>query len=209
MSGLPAEESRFTWDDYRSWDDGQRWEIIDGEAFAMTPVPLVRHQDVVGELYAALHGYFKGHACSLHLSPVDVKLGDADIVQPDLVVVCEEDKVTETHIEGAPTLVVEVLSPSTERFDRIRKMALYARSGVAEVWLVTPYPWLVEVYLLDGETYRFVTGYTKGDTLASPTFPELSIDLDRIFDFPIPPEQRIEMVREGRPPAYGVEDEGK
>lgn len=146
--------------------------------------------------------FFEGKKCEPFAAPTDVKLSDEDVVQPDLLVVCEPDKIKTTHIEGPPTLIVEILSPSTALFDRARKMRTYAKFAVKEVWLVTPYPGLAEVFVLDGESYRLCGAYTKEDTLTSPTFPELEIDLRKVFDFPIEPDERIEMVKEGRPP-YG------
>jgi Uma2 family endonuclease len=105
-----------------------------------------------------------------------------------------------THVEGAPALAIEILSESTALYDRTRKLRLYERSGVGEIWLVTPYPWLVEVLRLDGESYRLAGTYTKTDRLTSPTFPDLVVDLARVFDFPLEPGEEIQMVREGHPP---------
>ncbi len=195
----------FTWDDYHSWNDGQRWEVVGGEAYAMTPAPRTRHQKVQSRLTRRLEEFLDGRPCDVYPAPTDVKLSNEDVVQPDLIVVCDPEQVKSTHIEGPPTLVVEILSPSTEALDRGRKMELYARFGVKEVWLVTPYPRLLEVYLLAGDAYRLVhtyCEYVRDEVFCSPTFPELELDLEKLFDFPIPPEERIQMVREGHPP-YG------
>jgi len=200
--GEAAGKLHYTWDDYRSWDDDARWEILGGEVYAMTPAPAIRHQRVLVTLCSRLEQHFRGRPCDVFAAPTDVRLSDDDVVQPDILVVCDPDRIKPTHIEGAPTLVVEILSPSTAAFDRSRKMALYARSGIKEVWLVTPYPWLVEVFLLDGAGYRLICAYQKEEILSSPTFPDLGITLAEIFDYPIPPEEQVEMVKEGRPP-YG------
>ena len=203
MSEAAAHRSeRFTWRDYRTWSGDERWEIIGGEAFAMSPAPGTRHQGIVTELNRQMANAFLDKPCKVYVSPTDVKLSEEDVVQPDLLVVCEKDKIKPTHIEGAPALVVEVLSPSTAAFDRVRKLRLYAASGVEEVWLVTPYPHTVEVFALDGNEYRLAGAYGREDNLQSRRFPDLMIDLDRLFDFPIDPGERIEMVKEGRPP-YG------
>jgi Uma2 family endonuclease len=132
-----------------------------------------------------------------------VKLSDLDVVQPDLSVVCDRARVTASHIEGPPTLVVEILSPSTAAFDRARKLPLYASHGVKEVWLVTPYPWLAEVFVLAGGGYRLDAAYERHGVLKSRVFPGLEIRLEEVFTYPIPPEERIEMVKEGHPP-YGA-----
>ncbi len=143
-----AVKENFTWDDYCSWPDDERWEIIDGESFAMSPAPILRHQMISIELSAQMQIQFRGKKCKVFVAPTDVKLSEYDVVQPDLLVVCDKNKMKRTHIEGAPTLIIEILSPSTSIHDRMHKMNLYAASGVKEVWLVTPYPALVEVYLL-------------------------------------------------------------
>lgn len=204
MSTVPARSRRgYTWSDYRSWPANERWELIHGAAYAMSPAPDVRHQRVVRNLLRVLDRHFRGKPCELFVAPIDVKLSDADVVQPDLAVVCDSDKVRATHIEGAPTLVVEVLSPSTAVHDRTRKLSLYARSKVPEVWLVTPYPPTVELLLLDGENYIVARVFSAEETMTSPSFPSLKFRLMQLFDFAVEPDQRITMIREGRP-EYGT-----
>ncbi len=190
----------FTWDDYRRWDDGERWELIAGEPYCMSPAPSSRHQAIVSDLFALLHPYFKGKPCRPLVSPIDVKLSADDVVQPDIVVVCDRSQILETHIEGAPALVVEVLSPSTHRHDRVRKLRLYARFGVQEYWLVQPYPAMIEVLQLTGTDYRIAGAYTDTNTLRSPTFPELALDLSEAFTLSVPPVEQIDEIRESAPP---------
>jgi Uma2 family endonuclease len=209
MASQPAlKRGRFTWTDYRSWDDRKRWEIVGGEAYEMSPAPTIRHQDILMNMGVELRGWFTRRRCKVVVAPVDVRLSEEDVVQPDIVVVCDPERVTPTHIEGAPTLVVEVLSPSTELHDRTRKMPLYAKAGVKEVWLVTPYPWLVEVFQLAGSRYVLHGAYSKDDRLRSPSFPRLAIGLAKVFDFPLEPGERVQMVRESRPP-YGTRKLGR
>jgi Uma2 family endonuclease len=192
---------RFTWADYRTWPDDERWEIIDGEAYAMAPAPLTRHQHILRELGVPMASYFKGKKCRLLWAPVDVKLAEDTVVQPDILVVCEPRQVTRTHIEGPPTLVVEILSPSSSLHDRLRKTRLYARFGVQEYWIVTPFPSMVEVFLLDGQSYRLHAAYGKEDQLVSAAFPDLKIALADVFDFPLEPGEELPVVREP-PSAY-------
>jgi Uma2 family endonuclease len=197
MAGETARKrTGYAWNDYVTWNDDKRWEIVGGEAFDMSPAPGVEHQRAVLRLSAALHRHSAGKKCEVFVSPVDVKLSVKDVVQPDIVVVCERSKVKPTHIEGAPTLVVEVLSPSTEMHDRLRKMSLYARTGVKEVWLAIPNAVLVEIFVLDGATYRLMGTYTKGDKLRSSAFPGLNVNLRKVFDVPPEAGEPARVVRE-------------
>mgnify|MGYP001551751117 CR=1 FL=1 len=199
--GTPArKDGRYTWNDYRSWSDNERHEIVDGEVHAMSPAPSTRHQKIQQELGRQLGNHFIERPCDVYPAPVDVRLSDFDVVQPDLVVVCDEERIKPTHIDGPPTLVIEILSPATATYDRTRKLDLYARSGVKEVWLVTPYPSCVEIFLLDGNTYRFIQACDKEDELKSPTFPDLEVGLPRLFDFPLEPGEQIQRVKEVHPP---------
>ena len=188
---------RYTWSDYQQLPDDERWEIIGGEIFDMSPAPSMRHQSIAGELFFQLKNFFNGKPCKPFIAPADVKLSDEDVVQPDLMVVCDPNQIKESHVEGAPALVVEILSPSTHGHDRKRKMALYARTGVKEVWLVSPLPPSIEVFLLDGKTYRFIGMYHLADDFKSPSFGELELDLKAVFDFPPDPEDPVYVVKEG------------
>jgi Uma2 family endonuclease len=193
----------FTWDEYRTWRSDERWEIVDGEAYAMSPAPTVRHQLIHAALFTALFDQFRHRPCRVISSPLDVKLSATDVVQPDIVVVCDHRQITETHIEGGPSLVVEILSPSTAQRDRGVKMDAYARAGVCEVWLVTPWPQSVEVFVLDGPTYRRHAVFVQTQTLRSAAFPELKIGLAAVFDFPLQPGEEPPVVREPPPHRYG------
>jgi len=195
--GEPAYKNKhYTWNDYRQLPDDEHWEMIGGEMFNMSPAPTTRHQSIVGELYLQLGLYLRGKPCKPFIAPTDLKLSDEDVVQPDLMVVCNKDQIKESHLEGAPDLVVEILSPSTQSHDRKRKMALYARTGVKEVWLISPLPPGIEVFLLDGATYRFMGMYQLADQFKSPSFDELELDLDALFDFPLEPTPEVYVVKE-------------
>jgi len=104
---------KYSYSDYLSWPDEERWEIIDGGVYNMTPAPTIKHQNIAGILYATLNQNLKGRSCRPFIAPADVVLSEHDVVQPDVLVVCDEKKITEANIQGAPDLVVEVLSPST------------------------------------------------------------------------------------------------
>ena len=196
MGELAYKNRRYTWSDYQQLPDDERWEIIAGEIFDMSPAPTTRHQSIVAELSFQLMGFFKGKPCKPFIAPTDLKLSDEDVVQPDLMVVCDTDQITESHVEGAPALGIEILSPSTQNHDRKRKMELFARTGVKEVLLVSPIPPAIEVFLLDGATYRFVGMYQIGDEFKSPSFPDLKLNLDEVFDFPLEPGEQVYVVKE-------------
>lgn len=152
---------RYTYSDYLSWDDGQRWELIDGEAHCMSPAPSLDHQSIVTELVAQLAMALRGHPCQVFASPVDVrlaKLGAADnqidrVVQPDLLVVCDQSKLDRRGVIGAPDLVVEVVSPTSASHDHVRKRRMYESAGVRELWLVMPNDRFLAQYTLGPEGY--------------------------------------------------------
>ncbi len=137
-------KSHVTWDMYQAFPDDERWEIIDGVPYSMSS-PSLHHQTLVGNLHVMLRERFKGKPCRVLLSPFDVKLSEQDIVQPDLLVVCVESKLRKGHVDGPPDLVIEVISPGSERQDRVRKLNLYAKAGVREYWIFHPVPPLAEV----------------------------------------------------------------
>jgi len=200
MGQAAQTHGHYTWEDYRSWPDEERWEIIGGQAVAMSPSPGSRHQKVCLRVGAALDAALRGKPCEAFIASLDVKLSNADIVQPDVLVVCDSHKITDTHIEGAPDVVVEIASPSTAAYDRLVKLRLYAKFGVKEYWIVTPYPHLVEVLVVDGDSYRIHGVFGRSDTLTSPTLTGLELPLDTIFDFPIPDDERVTEVHESSPP---------
>lgn len=189
----------YTWDDYLKWPEDQRCEVIDGEAYAMSPTPGTRHQIIVHGLDRQLGNFFHGRRCRVFPAPMALRLSDSDAVEPDLMVVCDEEQITRSHIDGPPDLVIEILSPSSVFHDRIRKLNLYLRGRVKEYWLVTPFPSSVEIFLLDGDAYRLHATFAKQDTLVSPSFPGLAIDLSDVFDFPVDPDEEAGVIREGRP----------
>ena len=196
MSESTAKQRRrYTWADYQSWPDDERWEIIGGEAYAMSPSPTSRHQIISRELGRQMANYFKGKKCQLFAAPMDVFLSDEDIVQPDLLVVCNPNQI-KRKIEGAPDLVVEILSDSSGYRDRHLKLELYARAGVKEYWIVTPWPALVELLLLERGRYVVHKTFGKDQTLISPTFPDLQITLTDVFDFPLDSHEQPPAVKE-------------
>ncbi|MEZ5290973.1 MAG: Uma2 family endonuclease [Vicinamibacterales bacterium] len=181
-------DTRLTYDDFLLLpDDGKRHEIIDGAHF-VTRSPNVRHQVLVRRLLYELEHYFRSHAAAgrVFTAPLDVVLSAHDVVEPDLLVIMQDqpDILTDTNIQGAPALVVEVFSKSTRKTDAQIKRRLYDRTGVREYWLVDPELDLVQVFrrAADGRLAR-VAELTAEDahTLETPLLPECAIDLRELF----------------------------
>jgi Uma2 family endonuclease len=183
--------AKLTYADYKTWPDNERWEIINGEAYAMTPAPSLNHQKILGNLHLKVAGFFLGKACSAFIAPTDVVLDETNVVQPDLLVVCDKNKMTGANIQGAPDLVVEVLSPSTSLKDKREKKALYERFGVREYLLVSPEDALVERYSLVDGKYTISDILNWDEKLRLSAFPELEINLWEIFDKELPQEETV------------------
>ncbi|MFP4152822.1 MAG: Uma2 family endonuclease [Alkalispirochaeta sp.] len=188
--GIPQQYERYTYQDYLSWPEwpeGERWELIHGVAYAMSPAPTTGHQDIIVELSRQISNFLLDRTCRVFVAPVDVKLSAAEdddeptVVQPDLALTCRPETVTEHGITGAPELCVEVISPGTVTTDRKRKFDLYRTHGVGEYWIVDP-GGVVEVYRLAGEErYERIGAYGPDDTVSPAVLPELQIDLALVF----------------------------
>ena len=160
-------------------------EFIDGEIYLLA-APSVVHQLAVTNLSTEFGIYFKGKECMHFVALFDVVLedeGKTHKVQPDLTVICDKKGLGEQNYNGVPTLVVEVLSPSTASNDFIKKMGLYMKFGVKEYWIVSPKNSTIQVFILkeDGH-YSEPNIYSKGDIVRSSIFEDLEIDLDDIFE---------------------------
>ncbi len=190
---LPAKRinDKFTYGDYCNWGDGERWELIDGVAYDMSPAPLRIHQKISRDLEGQLLNFLKGKPCEVYYAPFDVRLPEVDeddndivdVVQPDLVVICDEKKLDERGCRGAPDIVVEILSPSTASKDMKEKFSLYERHGVKEYWIVHPEAKIVSVFKLgkDGQ-YGRPDVYSKKDKIKTPLLEGLEVDLDLVFE---------------------------
>jgi len=139
----------FTYADYLTWPDDERWELINGDAYNMKPAPTTRHQNIVYNVSFILKSKLLNKSCRPFVAPTDVVLSEYDVVQPDVFVVCDEKKITEANIQGAPDLTVEVLSPATALKDKREKKNLYEKYGVKEYIIVDPAAQYVERFLLE------------------------------------------------------------
>ena len=174
---------KLTYEDYARLPDDERYELIDGELITM-PSPKEIHQRLLLLLGSWWLGFvLERRLGSVYVAPFDVVLSATNVVQPDLIFVSRARAriITEDNIRGAPDLLVEILSPSTEWRDRIVKRELYARHGVREYWLVDPYAKTVTVLILGAGGYNTHAVYGEGDTLTSPTLPGFALDLGGLF----------------------------
>ncbi len=151
---------RYCYGDYLKWPDDERWELLEGVAYSMSPSPSWRHQGISQELGRQLGNFLKGKPCRVFMAPLDILLPavgedddpDADIdtvVQPDVLVICDTGKLGERAIRGAPDVVVEVLSPYSWDRDLRLKMRIYEERGVREYWVLDPGNRLLTVYVRD------------------------------------------------------------
>jgi len=186
---LPAEKKRYTFADVLTWSEDDRIEIIDGEAVMMAP-PSRAHQKALMELSAQLHEYLKGKKCEVYPAPFTVRLfeeatdhpEDVDtMLEPDISVVCDHSKLDDSGCKGAPDLVMEILSPSTRRHDRLTKFNLYQRAGVREYWIVDPTDKSILVFVLEDGRYSAKDFGTAEDNLRVNILEDCTIDLAQVF----------------------------
>ncbi|MHC1685846.1 MAG: Uma2 family endonuclease [Clostridiaceae bacterium] len=168
--------------------DMERVEFIDGEIFLLAS-PTPEHQRISGNLFFELKSFFKNNNCEPFSAPLDVILEDDSLstketVQPDLMIICDKSKFTSINYNGVPSLIIEILSPSTTAIDTIKKMDLYMRFQVPEYWIVSPKSKTITLYSFDNEinAYTEPTIYSKDDLVKSILFHDLSIDLKSIFE---------------------------
>ena len=187
---LPAEKAHYTFADVLMWDENKRAEIIDGEIFLMSPPPTTTHQRISGALFAQLYSYLRGKQCEVFPAPFGVRLFEQDgdnpedvdtMVEPDLSVVCDKSKIDEHGCKGAPDMVIEILSPSTRRHDRLTKFNLYQRAGVREYWIVDPVNQDVQSFVLEDGRYSVKGFGAVGDTLKVNILEDCVIDLTEVF----------------------------
>ncbi len=165
-------------------NDGKRYEIIDGELF-VSPSPETLHQLIVTRLTIRLGQYIEQrHLGKIFTAPFDVILSHHDIVQPDVLYVsrARDSIVTDKNVQGAPNLVIEVLSKNTAEADRTTKLKLYARSGVAEYWIIDPKRPSAVIYRRQEAGLDLISELGPGDSLASPLFPDFNLPLRTLLE---------------------------
>ena len=190
-------DQKYTYADYLTWNDGQRWELINGEAYllqgpvGLAPAPNRLHQELSGALFYQFFAYLKDKPCKVYDAPFDVRLSSETqasdnytdtVVQPDIVVVCDKTKLDDRGCNGAPDLVIEILSPSTAAVDFKIKFDLYQRFGVLEYWIVHPAEKTLMVFKLqENGCYGVPDRYAETGTVLVPLLGDLVIDLAEVF----------------------------
>ena len=185
----------YSYADYLTWKFTETVELLRGK-WVEKITPHTQHQDVLGNLMAFFYVYLRGKSSKIYIAPFDVKLYDrkkslvADrdiftVVQPDICVICDLKKIDNRGCNGAPDLIVEVVSASTKQRDLHDKKDLYAESGVLEYWIAFTDSKILLVHtLLENGTYSDAKVYTDTDFVTPNILPELTIDLSEVFDYP-------------------------
>jgi len=188
----------YTYADYLTWNgENERYEIIDGRLYDMSPAPATDHQIVVTNLSEILSPFFKNKGCRVFAAPFDVRLDprmkpvkkerDEEIktvVQPDVSVYCNKSRLDEKGGNGAPDIIVEVLSPHTRDKDLSTKLLLYMRNKVKEYWIADPENQTIRKFVLDDKGYYLFAGtFSKEEKLTSEQFEDLEVELKNVFDY--------------------------
>jgi len=172
---------RFTWHDYLTWPSEERWEVIDGKAYDMSPSPTERHQAIIVNLIVQIKERLKGRPCRVYAAPLDVYFDEYNFVQPDVFVVCDINKIRE-RIFGAPDLIIEVLSFFTAIKDRREKKDLYEKFGVQEYIIVHPDEQYIERFLLKEGRYGEPDLFSPQEVFSSGILDGVEIPLWEIFE---------------------------
>jgi Uma2 family endonuclease len=182
---LAKEDVFYTYADFLEWDESIRAEIMDGEIVMMSP-PLRIHQELVTRLIILIGNFLKDKPCKLYPSPFAVRLNpeednsDDTVLEPDIIVVCDPSKLDDRGCNGAPDLVIEILSPSTSRYDRVVKYRKYQNAGVKEYWIVDPDTKTAQVCILEEGGYMVIM-YDDTDTVPVAALPGLKISMAAVF----------------------------
>jgi Uma2 family endonuclease len=179
---------QYTYADYLTWWFEDRVELIKGYILKMSPAPNQSHQKISVRLVRDIANYLKNKKCEVFSAPFDVRLKRTKdneqiftIVQPDICIVCNLELLDEQGCNGAPDMIIEILSASNRKHDLVTKHNLYEEAGVKEYWIVYPLDDMIEVYYLENKKYRLAKKYLEDDLLPVKTLESLVIDLKEIF----------------------------
>ena len=182
---------RFTYADYLTWKFQERVELIKGWLYKMSPAPNRSHQTVSMKVANAIFNYFEQKPCNVYAAPFDVRFFDKQkskednkvytVVQPDICVICDDDKLDERGCIGSPDWIIEIVSPGNTKKEMQLKFDLYEENGVKEYWIVHPGDTTVTVFQLKENKYQFKKYYVKGDKIPCDLFKGLKINSNLIF----------------------------
>jgi Uma2 family endonuclease len=174
--------------DYEGMPEGPPYfQVIEGD-LVMSPSPKTYHQSIAGKIYSILDQFLAKHPLGeVYIAPLDVFLSDVNIYQPDVIFISNGRKsiISDQGIEGAPDLVVEILSPSTARYDKGPKRKVYARTGVKELWLIDPETKTIQVYFLERDSENPSATHGDNAIFTSPLLPGLQVNTAAIFKSPL------------------------
>jgi Uma2 family endonuclease len=173
----------YTYADYAQWDDGHRWEVIDGAPYCMAPGLSVRHQRILVDFTRQISTFLMDKDCEVIIAPCDLLLPEAgekaeqtkNIFQPDIMVVCDPSKIKDKYVVGTPDWVIEILSPSTAKKDKIQKKKAYEKAGVKEYWLVSQTYGTITIFRLKDGKLIHQDVYDETAELDVETLPGLTI----------------------------------
>ncbi|MCK4541920.1 MAG: Uma2 family endonuclease [Spirochaetales bacterium] len=183
-------DKKFSYADYLSWPEDERWEIIEGEAWDMSLAPNTEHQIISGQLFGNIWQFLKDKPCKVFSAPFDVRFQEKKelldeeiktVVQPDITVVCDKSKIDKKGCLGVPDITIEILSQSTSYKDETDKLKLYEKYGVREYWIVNPKVRYIMIYRLEGDRYAKPEYLKDDDILESLVLEGLKIRLSDIF----------------------------
>ncbi|MBT1278432.1 Uma2 family endonuclease [Thermoanaerobacter sp. CM-CNRG TB177] len=186
---LPEKNKKYTYADYLTWSEEERWEIINGVPH-LQAAPTWQHQAVLLELARQFANYLQDKSCRVFTAPFDLRIPEANekdeettnVVQPDIIIICDNSGLKKTGYYGVPELIIEVVSPSTGQKDKIEKFNLYEKAGVKEYWIVEPDEKVVMVFTLEEGRYGRPQMYSEEDKVKVSIFDNLVIELKPVFE---------------------------
>ena len=181
---------KYDYADYQEWPDHERWELIDGIAYDMSPAPSRKHQKILGELHRQISTFLLDKTCDVYMAPFDVRFPEPDekeeqiktVLQPDISVICDPAKLDEKGCLGSPDLIIEIVSPATVQKDMREKLFIYEKFGVKEYWIIHPVDEILMVFkLLPGNKYGRPDIFSSLEQVKVGILPDLTIHLATVF----------------------------
>lgn len=184
-------EQKYSYADYLIWDSDERWEIINGEVYNMSPAPSRIHQEISGKIYRQISESIENKGCKAYYAPFDVRFAEKkqkndsifNVVQPDIVVVCDNEKLDDKGCIGCPDIIIEIISPTSAVRDAKDKFVLYEKQGVKEYWIVYPEEKMIMIFNLNkNKEYGKPKIYSSKDVIETDILPGLKVELARVFE---------------------------